>query len=178
MKLFEELIDSEYKFKGKIINLKIDDVKLPNGQLAKREIVEHPGGVSILAITDDNKILMVEQFRAGPRVVTLEVPAGKLERGEVPEICGLRELTEETGYKAGSFEKIGSFYLTPGYTDELIYIYVARKLVLDKANPDEDEFLNVKAYDYKELLQMVKNNEIKDAKTVISILFAGEYILR
>lgn len=178
MKLFEQLISSEYKYKGKIINLRIDDIKLPDGQYAKREVVEHPGGVSILAITDDNKILMVEQFRAGPRVVTLEVPAGKLERGEDPEICGLRELTEETGYKAGTFEKIGSFYLTPGYTDELIYIYVARKLSLDKANPDDDEFLNIKAYDFDELLQMVKNNEIKDAKTVISILYAREYILR
>lgn len=178
MKLFEELISSDYKFKGKVINLREDDVKLPDGQLAKREVVEHPGGVSILAVTDDNKILMVEQFRAGPRVVTLEVPAGKLEYGEDPMLCGMRELTEETGYKAGSFEKIGSFYLTPGYTNELIYIYAARNLTYDKVNPDEDEFLNVKAYDYDVLMNMVKNNEIKDAKTVIAILFAKEYIMR
>lgn len=176
MKLFEELIHSDYKYKGKIINLREDDVKLPDGQPAKREVIEHPGGVSILAITDDNKILMVEQFRAGPRVVTLEVPAGKLEYGEDPKLCGLRELTEETGYKAGTFELVGSFYLTPGYTNELIYIYVARGLTYDKVNPDDDEFLNIKAYDYDKLLQMVKNNEIKDAKTVISILFAKEYI--
>lgn len=178
MELFEELINSDYKYKGRIINLREDDVRLPDGQSAKREVIEHPGGVSILAITDDNKILMVEQFRAGPRVVTLEVPAGKLEYGEDPRICGLRELTEETGYKANTFELVGSFYLTPGYTNELIYIYLAKDLVYDKVNPDEDEFLNIKAYDYDKLLQMVKNNEIKDAKTVISILFAREYILR
>ena len=87
-------------------------------------------------------------------------------------------MVEETGYIAGKFEKIGSFYLTPGYANEWIYIYVAKELTYDKSNPDNDEFLNVKAYDYETLLQMVMNNEIKDAKTVISILFAKEYLKR
>ena len=178
MKIKEELIKSDYKFKGKIFTVREDTVLLPNGQQANREVIEHPGGVSILAITNDRKILMVEQFRAGPRIVTLEVPAGKLEYGEDPKACGLRELVEETGYIAGKFEKIGSFYLTPGYANELIYIYVAKELTYDKSNPDNDEFLNVKAYDYETLLQMVMNNEIKDAKTVISILFAKEYLKR
>lgn len=176
MKLIEELVSTEYKFKGRIINLKEDTVKLPDGNLAKREVVEHPGGVCVLAITEENKILMVKQFRAGPRVLTLEIPAGKFDRKESPELCGIRELKEETGYVAGEFKKIGEFYLTPGYTDELIYLYVAKELTFDKTNPDPDEFLQVQAIEYEKLYQMVKNNEIKDAKTVMAILFAKEYL--
>ncbi len=176
MKLIEELVSTDYKFKGRILNLKVDTVLLPDGQQASREVVEHPGGVCVLAITDDNKILTVKQFRAGPRVVTTEIPAGKFDKKESPELCGIRELKEETGYVAGDFKKIGEFYLTPGYADELIYLYVAKDLTFDKSNPDPDEFLKVEAIEYEKLYQMVINNEIKDAKTVMAILFAKEYL--
>lgn len=176
MKLNEEFVSTEYKFKGRIINLREDTVILPDGNEAKREVVEHPGGVCILAITDDNKILTVKQFRAGPRVITLEIPAGKFDVKESPEICGIRELKEETGYVAGRFEKIGEFYLTPAYTNELIYLYLAKDLIFDKTNPDPDEFLQIEAIEYDKLFNMVKNNEIKDAKTVMAILFAKEYL--
>ena len=176
MNLIEKFVSTEYKFKGHIINLKEDTVILPDGQEAKREVIEHPGGVCVLAITDDNKILTVKQFRAGPRVLTLEIPAGKFDSKESPEVCGIRELKEETGYIAGKFEKIGEFYLTPAYANELIYLYLAKDLVFDKTNPDPDEFLQVEAIEHEKLLQMVKNNEIKDAKTVMAILFAGDYL--
>ena len=113
--LEEKTIKSEEVFSGKIISLHIEDVELPNGKHSKREIIKHPGAVAILPITDDNKIVMVEQFRKALERTIVEIPAGKLEKGEEPALCARRELEEETGYECESLEWLISFYTSPGF---------------------------------------------------------------
>lgn len=176
MNISETKISSEMIYRGKIINLRRDTVKLPDGNVALREVVEHPGGVCVLAITDDKKILCVRQFRAGIGEELLEIPAGKLEKNEDVRECGLRELREETGYETSYFEKIGEFFLSPGYTGEKIYLYLAKGLKFTQKKPDDDEFLEIEQFTIDELKKMVQNNTIKDAKTVIAIMWASQYI--
>lgn len=178
MELFEKTIKSEIKYEGKIITTRVDTVELPNGKIAKREVVEHPGGVGVAAITENNELLMVKQFRAGPKKVLLEIPAGKLERGEDPATCGLRELEEETGYTAKEFFKVSEAYATPGFAEELLHIYVAKDLVKTKTNPDEDEFLEIVKIPISELKHKIETFEICDAKTVIAILMSEKYMYR
>ncbi|MBQ2897344.1 MAG: NUDIX hydrolase [Clostridia bacterium] len=146
--------------------------------MAGRDIVEHPGGVGIAAITDNNELLMVKQFRAGPKKVLLEIPAGKLEKGEDPKVCGMRELAEETGYTSSEFFKVAETYSSPGFTDELIHIYVARGLRPTQGAPDEDEFLKIEKIPISELKEMVDRCEICDAKSVIAILMSEKYMYR
>ena len=178
MELFEKTISSEVKYAGKIITTRVDTVELPNGKIASREVVEHPGGVGVAAITENNELLMVRQFRAGPKKVLLEIPAGKLERGEDPTACGLRELEEETGYTAKEFFKVSEAYATPGFAEELLHIYVAKDLVKTKTNPDEDEFLEIEKIPISDLKRMIETTEICDAKTVIAILMSEKYMYR
>ena len=176
MELNEKVIKSERKYDGKIINLRVDTVLLPNGKTSKRDIVEHPGGVCVVPITKQNELVMVRQYRSGPQQVLLELPAGKLEYGEDPYTCGFRELQEETGYTAGEFWEAISFYSTPGFTDEKLYLYIAKELSLGKTNLDEDEFIETETIPVKELKQMVLENKIQDAKTIIGILLAEQYL--
>jgi len=176
MELKETTLSTEYMYEGNIINLKREKVILPDSKEAFREIVEHPGGVCVAAITDENELLLVRQFRAGVKDVLLEIPAGKLEKGEEPELCGRRELEEETGFRAGTFIKAQEIYLSPAYTEEKIYLYVAKDLYKGKVNFDEDEFIEVVAIPIDELKRMVAENKITDAKTIIAVLMAEEYI--
>ncbi len=176
MVLREKTISSETKFQGKIVNVRIEDVELENGQTAYREFVEHPGGVGIVAITPNNKMLLVKQFRKAVECETIEIPAGKLERGEDPLRCGMRELEEETGYKAKELISLGFLYPSPGFTDEKTYIYLAKDLYKGKINPDEDEFLDILEISIDEIHKKILNNEINDAKTVIGFYKAMEYI--
>lgn len=170
MNLEEKTVNKNYVYNGKIINLRVDDALLPNGKIKKREIVEHPGGVCVAALTKDDELLFVKQFRYAYGKEILEIPAGKRERGEDPLACGMRELKEETGATSQSFEFLGQMYPTPGYTDEIIYLYFAKDVTFDDANPDEDEFVETIKIPFKKALQMVMDNEIKDAKTQIAIL--------
>lgn len=178
MELFEKTLSSEMKYKGKVVNMRVDTVELPNGKRAMRDIVEHPGGVGVAAITENNELLMVKQFRAGPKKVLLEIPAGKLEKGEDPELCAMRELEEETGFTAKEFFKVSEAYSSPGFTDELLHIYVAKGLVPTKTNPDEDEFLEIEKIPISELKEMIKKHEICDAKSIIAILISEKYMYR
>ncbi len=143
MKFYEETISTNYIHKGKILNLKIEEVKLPNGKTSKREIVEHRGAVAILAFKDENTILLVSQFRKPLNETILEIPAGKLEIGEEPVICAQRELEEETGYKAENLKFLGKIATTPGFSDEIIYIYKATDLYDGTIGGDEDEFIEL-----------------------------------
>ena len=141
MKKFEEkTLKTSSVYNGKIIKLQIDDVTLPNGKTAKRELIKHPGAVAIIPITNDNKIVFVEQYRKPLERSLIEIPAGKLEPGEAPEVTAVRELEEETGYTTNELSFVTSFYTSPGFADELLYIYKTNKLIaLD--NPiagDED----------------------------------------
>lgn len=178
MELFEKTLKSEMKFKGNVVNMRVDTVELTNGKIATRDVVEHPGGVGVAAITENNELLIVKQFRAGPKKVLREIPAGKLERGEDPKVCGLRELEEETGYTAKEFFKVCECYSSPGFTDELLHIYVAKDLVKTQINPDEDEFLEIEKIPISELKHMIETSEICDAKTVIAILMSEKYLYR
>ncbi len=177
MNLNETLVSSEMIFEGKIITVKRDTVRLPNGKEASREIVEHMGGVAIVALDDEENVYMVRQYRRPFDKVILEIPAGKLDHaGENHFDCGKRELKEETGLTAEQYDYLGSFMVSPGFCKELIHIYLARNLSGGDMNLDPDEFLQVEKIPLSELMDMIMNNQIEDAKTVIGILKANEII--
>ncbi len=170
MDMTEKPVNREYIFKGRIINLRVDDALLPDGSVAKREVVEHPGGVCVAALTENNELLFVEQFRYPYSEVVLELPAGKLEHGEDPFKAGKRELREETGAVAEEYESLGKLYPTPGYCGEIIHMYFAKNLTFTSQDLDSDEFLEVRKIPLKEAFEMVINNEIADSKTQVGIM--------
>lgn len=171
MNLSEKQLNKKYIYNGKIINLRGDDALLPNGTTALREVVEHPGGVCVAALTDKSELLMVKQFRYPYMEEILEIPAGKRDsKDEAPLECGKRELKEETGAEAENFIFLGELYPTPGYCDEVIYIYAATGLTFGDTDPDEDEFLEVQKIPFGEVLERVMSGEIKDAKTQTAVL--------
>ena len=141
MELFEKTLSKDYKYNGKIINMRVDKAELENGKTAIREVVEHSGGVCVAALDEENRLLMVKQFRYPYGEVLLEIPAGKREKGEDPLECGKRELEEETGLCAKEYISLGKIYPTPGFCNEVIYLYLATELSFSKAQPDEDEFV-------------------------------------
>lgn len=171
--LEEKTIKSEKIFSGKVISLQVDDVILPNGNTSKREIVKHPGAVAILAITDENRIVMVEQFRKPLERTIVEIPAGKLEKGEEPAHSAKRELEEETGYDCKQLDWLISFYTSPGFADEIVHLYAAKGL-FKKENAlglDEDEFVNVVELTLAEALEYIREQKIYDAKTAYAIQY-------
>lgn len=170
MNLTEKQIKAEYKFKGKIINLRVDDALLPDGTVAKREIVEHNGGVCVAPMDDEENLYFVKQFRYPYMETVTELPAGKLEKGENPLEAGKRELQEETGAVATKIVSLGKLYPTPGYCGEIIHIYLATGLSFGAQNPDEDEFLEVCKIPLKKAVEMVLNGELPDSKTQTAIL--------
>lgn len=176
MKLTEKILDSKTYFQGNILNLRVDRVELENGTTATREIVVHPGGVCVIGMEDDGSILMVRQYRAPFGRALLEVPAGKLNPGEDPLTCGKREFLEETGYEAREYVSFGALYPSVGFLTEVLHIYYAKGLTKKEQHLDEDEFLNVERYTLEELMTMVEDNTIKDAKTVVAILKLANYI--
>ncbi len=147
-----------------------DVALLPDGKEAFREVVEHPGGVSVAALTDNDEVLFVRQFRYPYSTEVLEIPAGKRDRGEEPIVCGKRELVEETGATASNFFSLGTLYPTPGYTDEVIYMYGATGLSFGEAKPDEDEFLTLEKIPLERAVEMVMDGSLPDAKTQTCIL--------
>ena len=170
MELTEKQISFDYKFKGKIVNLRVDDALLPNGTTAKREIVEHNGGVCVAPLDKDYNLYFVKQFRYPYMEVVIELPAGKLEKGEDPFEAGKRELKEETGATAGNYVDLGKLYPTPGYCGEIIHMYLATDLEFGEQNPDEDEFLEVYKISLEKAVEMVMNGEIRDSKTQTMVL--------
>ncbi|GIN89513.1 ADP-ribose diphosphatase [Siminovitchia terrae] len=172
-KFEEKTVSTEPIFKGKIISVQVDEVELPNGELSKREIVHHPGAVGLIALTDENKIVMVEQYRKPLERSLLEIPAGKLEPGEESAVTAERELEEETGYRAGKMEYISSFYTSPGFANEIIHLYLATELekVENPADGDEDEFIELIELSLEEALNCMKNKRIYDAKTVFAVQY-------
>ena len=170
MDLTEKQIIFEYKFQGKIVNLRVDDALLPNGTTAKREIVEHNGGVCVAPLDDEYNLYFVKQFRYPYMEVVTELPAGKLEKGEDPFEAGKRELKEETGAVAKKYVDLGKLYPTPGYCGEIIHMYLATDLKFGEQNPDEDEFLEVYKIPLEKAVEMVMTGELRDSKTQTMVL--------
>ncbi|GIP20183.1 MULTISPECIES: NUDIX hydrolase [Paenibacillus] len=166
--LNEKTLSSKSIYTGKIISLQIDTVELPDGSTGEREIVKHPGAVAVLAVRN-GRLLLVDQFRQSIGRGELEIPAGKLEKGEDPLEAAKRELQEETGYSAGKTSLLHSFYTSPGFADELIHLYLAEDLKKGKASPDEDEFLEVHEITLQEAKKYISEGWISDAKTIMAV---------
>lgn len=172
MELTEKTLSSERIFDGVILHVRRDEVELPGGGRSFREVVDHPGGVCVLALDGQGQALLVSQYRYPYGRVLREVPAGKLEYGEDPRAAALRELREETGAVPGEFRPLGELYPSPGYCGEIIRMYLARDLTFGETDLDEDEFLNVERVPFGELVDQVLAGEIRDAKTIAAVLKA------
>ena len=172
----EKTISSDRIYTGKTISLKVDTVEVPNRGYQKREIVEHNGAVGIVAITSNNKVVLVKQYRKAIEKELWEIPAGKIEIGESPKECAIRELKEETGYSAENMKLIHKFYTSAGFSNQKIYIFLAENLTPGERDFDEDEFLEVHEIDKDEVYNMIEKNEIEDAKTSIGMLLIKELI--
>ena len=172
----ETTISSDRIYTGKVISVKVDTVEVENQGYQKREIVEHGGCVGIVAINDKNEIILIKQFRKPIEKVIWEIPAGKLEVGENPKECAIRELKEETGYEPQNLKLIHKFFTSAGFSNQKLYIYLATGLTPGESNPNDDESLEVYKISLEEAYNMVIKNEIEDAKTLIGILLAKELI--
>lgn len=172
MDLREKTIYSKLIYDGKIVNLRVDTVILPDGREAKREIIEHKGAVAVVPLLDTTKVVMVKQYRQPAKDILIEIPAGTMDKAETAEACANRELIEETGYSAGKLTKMFSTYLAPGYSEEMLHTFLAEDLTPAKAELDEDEFVEVITVELDEAAEMIRTGEIKDAKTVCGLLMA------
>ena len=148
----------------------LDKAELPNGATAAREVCLHPGGVGVLPLDENGMVTLVRQYRYPFHELVLEIPAGKLDKGEDPLECGKRELEEETGFKAKEFISLGFLYPSPGFANEVTHLFFARGLYQGATNPDEDEFLDIEEVDIEKVREMIAQNKINDAKTVIAFL--------
>ena len=165
----ERTVVSEVLHRGRAFSFKRDEVQLPNGRRTFRDIVDHPGAVAIIPILPDGRVALVRQYRYAVRKSLLELPAGTLEQGESPVDCARRELREETGYEAGNIEKLISFYTAPGYSSEMIHIFLARNLTEVGAEAEMDENIEVEPMELDEILRLIDENIIEDAKTMCGI---------
>ena len=172
MDCFEKKIDGELKYEGVIVNVRLDRAELCDGSVVRREVVAHPGGATILPVDDEGYCYCVRQFRYQFGKLMLEAPAGKLEYGEDPKECAVRELSEETGFTADEIIYLGPDCSSPGFSTELLHIYMARGLHRGESHPDEGEFLSVEKHHIDELADMVMSGEIDDGKTIIAVLKA------
>ena len=174
--LFEKTIKSETKFEGRIVRIETDTIELANGNTAYREVVRKNGGVCVVPLTEDNEVILVNQFRYPYGEVVKEVPAGKMESNEDPLECGLRELSEETGYTAGNVVSLGVFYPSPGIMDEVLYMYLATDLKKGEVHLDEDEFLTSEKLPLDKAVEMILNGEMPDGKTQTALLKTWAYL--
>lgn len=172
----ETTVSSDLIYTGKTIKLRVDTVEVPNKGYQKREIIEHKGVVAIIAITDDDKIVLVKQYRKSVEKELYELPAGQIEIGETPLDCAARKLKEKTGYSADNLKLIHKHYTTPAFSNQLVFIYLAKNLIHGESQLEEDEFLEIHKINRNEAYSMVISNEICDSKTVIGLLLTKELI--
>ena len=178
MELRETRLDGHTLYHGHIVNVRMDRVSLPDGRETTREVVEHPGGVAVVAIDDKDFVLTVRQFRYPFMEITREIPAGKLEIGEDPAECGRRELREETGYACSRLEALGVIYPSPGCYGEKLHLFLARDLSFKGQCLDREEFLTVELLSMEQLMDQILSNEIKDGKTIAGLMLARERLKR
>ena len=170
--LNEKTVSSEEIYKGKIVHLFCDTVRLPNGKEATREVIRHVGAAAVVPLTDEGNVILVRQYRYPFSQVMLEIPAGKLDIGEDPIDCAKRELIEETGYDAKELVYLGAFYPSVAMLNEVIHLFLAKNMTLCETNLDEDEFLHVEQRPLSEVVEQVMRGEIPDGKTQTAILKA------
>lgn len=162
-------VKSEWIYNGKIVNLKLETYKIEN-KTKLAEVIHHPGAVVVLPIDAEGKLLLIQQWRRAAREILIELPAGTLEKNEEPLVCAKRELQEEIGFKAGNLQALGGFFTAPGYCNEYLYFYIATELTPSSLPPDDDEFIDLFPVTVNEAKQLIKENRIKDAKTVAGVL--------
>ena len=166
----EKILGCERAWDGDFLHVDTVDVELPSGKHATRDIVRHPGAVAVIAIDDNNRLLLVQQYRASLERITLEIPAGKLDAGEDAEECARRELEEETGYSAGKMAYMVPIAVAAGYSDEIVHLFMATDLTAGPACPDEDEFVVSQWMDLRDFIDLVLDGQIEDSKTIIAAL--------
>jgi ADP-ribose pyrophosphatase len=173
----EEILQREYLYRGRVLNLRLDQVRLPTQQIVTREIVEHRGAVAIVALDGRKRVLLVRQYRSGAGRELLEIPAGTLEENEDPALCAARELKEETGYHAAQWQALGHFYSSPGFCTEKMYLFLARRLTRGTATPEEDELIRAEFVPLTRALKLIERGEIADAKTIVGLLRVGRLVI-
>ncbi len=166
----EQLIGTRRVFAGKLVAVRVDTVRLPDGAERTREVVEHPGAVAILPVLSDGRLVLVRQYRHAIGRSLLEVPAGTLEKGETPEACAARELEEETGYRAASLRRLVRFYVSPGWATEQLTVFVAEDVQSGAARPAPDERIDVVEVRPDEVPDLIAGGEIADAKTIVALV--------
>lgn len=175
-------LDSKRIHTGRVINLDVDTVRFPDGSSGQLEIIRHPGAAAVVPFLSDPKgddpvVLLIQQYRYATNGQLLEIPAGRLDKGEDPVDCARRELLEEVGVKAGRVERLTTIWTTPGFTDERIHLFWATDLTADKHAREPDEFIEVVQKPLSEAIRLVKSGVINDAKTVLSLLFVAGFVL-
>jgi ADP-ribose pyrophosphatase len=173
-----EIIRSNKIYQGRVFGVRCDVISLPNGKSVELDIVEHPGAVVLVPVDDQGNLWFVRQYRHAGRVELLELPAGSLEPGEPPEACALREVREEIGMAAGHIEKIGEFYMAPGYSTEFLHIYLATNLRPSPLAADDDEFISVETLPIGKVFEMVEAGQIHDCKTLASLYLARPFLMQ
>jgi ADP-ribose diphosphatase len=178
-RLRETVVGSRIVHRGHYLDVRVDEILTPDGRHSNRDIVGHPGAVAILAVDPDERVLLVRQFRLAAARTLLEIPAGTLDRAadgtlEDPDLAARRELEEETGFRAGSWEHLSAFWTAPGFATELMHLYLATDLVPandDRLGPDEDERLELERIPWRDAVTMAENGEIADAKSILGLLW-------
>lgn len=172
----EPTMASRRIYQGRVVGLRVDTVRLPDGGASQREIVEHKGSVAIVPLDDQGHVLLVRQYRKAVEQALLEVPAGGLEEGEVPEACARRELAEETGHTASRMEHLASFYMTPGFCTEEMHAFLATGLAPGQPRPEQDENIELVPVPLATVGGMIHRGEIRDAKSIVALLMALERV--
>jgi len=171
-----KILKSEMIYEGKVFGVRRDEVEEPNGVLATREVITHPGSVVVLPVLKDERIVMIRQYRHAPRRYLWELVAGRIDEGETVKKAAARELLEETGYSAKRFKMILDIFPTPGFLEERMYILLAEGLTEGDAQPEEDEKIVSRAYTRGKLKQMMKRGELRDAKSIAGLLYYFTFV--
>ena len=171
-----ELLNSETTYRGRAFSVRRDDLLTPDGKTVKYDIIEHVGSVIIIPVDANGQMYFVRQYRHAAQIDLLELPAGTLEPGEAPSLAAAREVREETGMAAADLREIGSFYLAPGYSTELMHVFLARELTHSPLAPDADEYLSLETMPASTALHLAESGQMQDAKTLAALLLAKPYL--